>query len=302
MMKNNDASYLTSRELEEFEEMTVRAPDIDLTGMQSVAIVNAGNPDAETDSFYVAADDVGTAEFVGALEDHPRIKISNNKVTYDVYKPKLGFDLAEDDIKKSRSWGVPLDTVYAQRTLRAVWEKINNFIYLGDSKYGGSGLLGVSGVTSISGSDWTSGTLDIATDLTTIVNSLPKIYRSRPLSFVLADAEYKKLFKYFNGTGYVGDRSHLQRIQESHKNLTLYNEGALDAGSVLADATTVAAGTALIYPKDQSVLRTKIFKMPYFLSDKDIVGEKVSAAYAARVGVVETPFATAIGKVTGLQG
>jgi hypothetical protein len=68
----------------------------------------------------------------------------------------------------------------------------------------------------------------------------------------------------------------------------------------LYNAGTVASGTGLLIPNDKTLCQMTIAKSPYTLLEPKIVDEAVKGAVAARVGIVETPFPTAIGKITGM--
>ena len=304
MIANDDSgSYLTKEELEQIEQVTEREPDRDLTYAQVFPINALANPNATTHEYFIAEDDEGAAELVSKLESYPMLSVANKRVSYSIYKTKIGFHLPVEDIETSRAWNAPLQTVNVQRALRKVEEKINKIAYIGDESYQVPGILSASGVTSISGTDWSTANLDIANEVISYMMKMPVIYRQRPYSLVLADAEYQKLMNYFNSSSAVGDRNHMERINSALPNLTISSpEVNLDAGTVLYDSGTVAAGTALLIPDDNTLVQMSIAKAPYTLTENKVVDEAVKGAVAARIGIVETPFPTAIGKITGLQG
>lgn len=302
MIANDDTgSYLTKEEVQYIEQVTQRAPDRDLTFNQVFAIQSIPNPNAEEWGYFIAEDDEGQAKLVQKLESYPQLSVSNRRVTYPIWKAKLGFTIPEEDIEVSRSFGKPLNTEYVERVTRAINVKLNKLAYIGDSEFGVPGVLEASGVTSITGSSWSVTTKDLADEVVAYVNQLPVIYRKGNYALVLADAQYQKLNRFFNGSGFVGDRTHLQRIKEALPNLEIFNEINLDAGTVLSDgSSTVASGTALLIPRDGKLCRMTLAKAPYAKSETKIVDEAVKGAVAARAGIVETPFPTAIGKITGL--
>lgn len=303
MMANDETySYLTKEEMQAIEQMTERAPDDDLTFSRVFAIEQIPNPNATSHQYFIAEDDEGAAELVTALESAPGLSVSNSRVTYAVHKIKLKAGLAVEDIQASRSWGVPLNVETLNRVKRKVDEKINQLVYVGDTKHGVPGLYSGSGFTAISGTDWSASGLDLANEVITAMSSLPRIYRNRPYTLVLGDTEYKRLMLYFNSSSAVGDRSHMERIKAAYPNLEIVNESYLDAGTTIYSGGTVATGVGFLVPKDKTLARVAIAKAPYVLNENKVVDEMVEMAVAARVGVVECPFPTAIGKITGLAG
>lgn len=301
MEKDEYGSYLTKEEVEYIEQKTLRAPDEDLTYARVFAPTQIPNPNAKSHEYFIAEEDEGAAELVTVLEDAPGLAVSNSQVTYPIYKIKLKGGLAEEDIQASRSFGTPLNVETLNRIKRKVDEKTNQLAYVGDQKFGVPGIYSGSGFTAITGTVWSTAGLDLANEVISYVNDLPRIYRTRKYTLVLADAEYKRLSLFFNSTAAVGDRSHLERIKAAHPNLEIVNEASLDAGTVLYNGGTVAAGVALLIPKEKDIVQMGFAKVPYILQDNNIVDEKVTMAVAARIGIVETPFPTAIGKITGLQ-
>jgi uncharacterized linocin/CFP29 family protein len=304
MIQSNDdtGSYLTKEEVQLIQQVTERAPDRDLTFNQVFAIESIPNPDAEEHGYFIAEDDEGEAKLVQKLESYPMLSVSNRRVTYPIYKAKLGFVIPEEDIAASRSFGKPLNTEYVERVTRAINVKLNKLAYIGDSQFGVPGVLEASGVTAITGTSWAVTTKDLANEVITYVNALPAIYRMGNYRLVLADKEWKRLNSYFNSSAAVGGQSHLERIRSALPNLTIVPpEINLDSGTVLSDGTTtVADGTALLIPADRKLCRMTLAKAPYARTENNIVDEAVKGAVAARAGIVETPFPTAIGKITGL--
>lgn len=303
MIQANDdtGSYLTKEEVQLIQQVTERAPDQDLTFNQVFAIESIPNPDAEEHGYFIAEDDEGEAKLVQKLESYPQLKVSNRRVTYPIYKAKLGFVIPEEDIAASRSWGKPLNTEYVERVTRAINVKLNKLAYIGDSAFGVPGVLEASGVTDITGTSWAVTTKDLANEVITYVNTLPVVYRTLPYTLVLANTQFVKLTGFYNGSGFIGDRSHFERIRAALPNLSIVNEINLTAGTVLSDgSSTIASGTALLIPKDRRLCRMTLAKAPYARISNDTTDEAVKGAVAARAGIVETPFPTAIGKITGL--
>jgi hypothetical protein len=302
MNKDENGGALTKEELEFIEQQTVRAPDEDLTFSRVFPIQAIPNPNADSHQYFIAEDDEGAAELVTELEKAPNLAVSNNRVTYAVNKIKLAGMLPVSSIQASRSWGVPLDVEVINRIKRKVDEKTNALAYIGDSKFGVPGVISAAGVTTHTGTNWATAGLDLANEVIKAINAVPRVYRNRNYTLVLADDEYKLLTKFFNSSAAVGDRSHMERIRAAMPNLQIVNEATLDAGTVLYNGTTVAAGTALLIPREQTLVRMAVAKAPYTLTENKVVDEAVSVAVAARVGIVETPFPTSIVKITGLQG
>jgi uncharacterized linocin/CFP29 family protein len=300
MNKDEYGGALTKEEIQFIEQQTLRAPDEDLTFSRVFALQAIPNPNAASHQYFVAEDDEGAAELVTELEKAPNLAVSNNRVTYAINKIKLGSSLSLASIQASRSWGVPLDVEVVNRVKRKVDEKTNQLAYVGDSKFGVPGVVSATGVTTHTGTDWATAGLDLANEVISAINAIPRKYRNRPYTLVLADEEYKLLTKFFNSSAAVGDRSHMERIRAAMPTLQIVNEASLDAGTTLYNGTTIAAGTALLIPRDQSLVRMAIAKAPYPLTENKIVDEAVSVAVAARVGIVETPFPTSIVKITGL--
>lgn len=303
MIGNDETgSYLTKEEIEYIEQETLRAPDEDLTYAQVFPITRIPNPQAKSHQYFVADTDEGAAELIEALEDAPSLAVSNSRVTYPIYKIKLKSGLDMDDIEASRSWKLPLNVDTLNRIKRKVDEKVNTLAYAGDTKFGVSGILSGSGFTAITGTNWGTSGVDLANEVIKYMNSLPRIYRKRPYSLVLGDTEYKALQNYFNSSSAVGDRSHMERIKAVYPNLNIVNESNLDAGTTLYDGTTLAAGIGFLIPNDKTLCQMTVAKAPYVKSEEKPIEEKLNVALATRVGIVETPFPTAIGKITGLQG
>lgn len=299
---DENGGALTKEELEFIEQVTLRAPDEDLTYAQVFPVTRIPNPEAESHQYFIAEDDEGSAELVTALEDAPELKVSNNRVTYPVYKIKLKTSLAESEIAASRSFGIPLDVAAIERVKRNVDEKANALAYVGDKKFGVPGILSGSGFTAITGADWGTANLDLANEIIKYMNQIPRKFRKRQYTLVLGDASYTKLQNFFNSSSSVGDRSHLERIKSAYPNLEIVNEASLDAGTELYDGSTLAAGVGLFVPKDKNLCQMTVAKVPYTLAENKIIDEKVNMAVAARYGIVQTPFPTAIGKITGLEG
>jgi len=301
MIGNDESSsFLTKEELQFVEQKVLRAPDRDLTYATVFPMMRIPNPNADSHHYFIAEDDEGEAELVTSLEKAPSLMVSNNRVTYPVYKEKLKAGLAVEDIEASRAYGTPLNVEVLNRIKRKIDEKANKLAYLGDTKFGVPGVLSGSGYTSITGTDWDTAGLDLANEVISYVNQIPVVYRKLPYTLVLADAEYVKLTSYYNSSAAVGDRSHMERIKSALPGLEIVNESALDSGSVKYDGNTVSAGTALLIPRVEELCRMTIAKAPYVLTENKVVDEMVEMAVAARIGVVETPFPTAIGLITGL--
>ena len=294
MQKDENGSYLTKEEVEFIEQTTLRAPDEDLTYAQVFPITRIPNPNAKSHDYFIAETDEGAAELVNALEDAPNLKISNEQVTYPVHKIKLKAGLGVEEIETSRSWNTPLDVATLTRVKGAIDDKTNALAYVGDQKFSQPGILSGSGFTSITGTNWGVASKDLANDVISMMNSLPRIYRKRPYTLVLADTEWKRLQSYFNNTTAVGDRNHMQRIQAAFPNLSIVNEANMDAGTVLYDASTVALGVALLIPKDNTLVQMTVAKAPYVLNENHIVDEKVLMAVATRVGIATVCFRTAL--------
>lgn len=303
MIGNDESSsYLTKEELQFVEQKVLRAPDEDLTYSRVFAMTRIPNPNADSHQYFIAEDDEGEAELVTVLEKAPSLAVSNNRVTYPIYKEKLKAGLAVEDIEASRAYGAPLNVEVLNRVKRKIDEKANAFAYVGDAKFGVPGILSGSGFTSISGSNWGTAGLDLANEVIRYLNQIPRKYRKLPYTLVLADDEYVKLMKYFNSSSAVGDRSHMERIKAAYPNLEIVNEANMDEGVALYNGTTVSAGTALLIPRVEELCRMTVAKAPYILTENKVVDEMVEMAVAARIGIVECPFPTAIGKITGLQG
>jgi hypothetical protein len=302
MQKDENGGALTKEELDFIEQITLRAPDEDLTFNRVFAIKAIPNPNAESHQYFIAETDEGAAELVTELEKAPNLAVSNSRVTYPVYKAKVKGFLPVATIQASRAWGTPLDVEQVTRMKRSVDEKTNQLAYVGDSKFGVPGILSASGVTTHTGTNWATSGLDLANEVIAMVNAIPRKYRGRAYSLVLGDTEFKRLSLFFNSSAAVGDRSHIERIRAAAPNLQIVNEATLDAGTELYNGTTVAAGTAILVPRDETLVRMSVAKAPYTLTENKVVDEAVELAVAARIGIVETPFPTAIVKVTGLQG
>ena len=300
--KDENGSFLTKEEVEFVEQKVLRAPDEDLTYAQVFPITQIPNPNAESHQYFIAEDDEGEAELVTKLESAPGLAVSNNRVTYPIYKTKLKAGLDKQDIETSRAYNTPLNVETIERIKRAVDVKINALAYVGDQKFGVPGIYSGSGYTAVTGNDLGTGTVDVANEIISYMNALPRKYRKMPYSLVLADTEFKILMQYFNGTGNVGDRSHMERVKSAYPNLDIVNESTIDAGTTIYDGSTVALGVAFLIPKTANICQMTVARAAYMLEQNHDIDEMVEFAVAARVGVVETPFPTAIGKITGLQG
>ena len=302
MNKDEGGSYLTAEELKFVEEKVIRAPDEDLTYAEVFPMSQIPNPNATSHHFFVAEEDEGEAELVSALENAPSLSISNRRVLYGINKIKLKAGLGMEDIETSRTYQTPLDVETLQRVKRAVDIRTNTLAYLGDTKFGIPGIISGAGFTAIAGTDWATSGKDLANEVINAVNSLPRIYRNMPYTLVLADTEHKRLMLYFNSSATVGDVNHLNRIKDAYPNLSIVNESSFDAGTEIYDGSTVPLGLGMLIPKTESVCKMTIAKAPYVLTENKIVDERVNMAVASRVGIVETPLPTAIGKITGMQG
>lgn len=303
MMNGMDSksSYLTQEELKEIENVALRAPDVDLTWADVFAVKTMQNPHAKSGEYTLADADEGNARLLQSLSQAEKIFVSGQKVTYSVYTAGIAFELDMADIEASRVWGKPLDTEVIQRATRKVNEKINSMAYSGDSEFGVTGLTEASGVTAISGTDLDGYSGNVASLFITYFHGLPSQYRNRfPYSLVLADQEWAKLQKIGNTTN---DKSIATQIQEAIPNLKIsMPEAELTAGVTLGGGTTVADGTGLFVPKDASALRMAIAMSPRASTMDYPDTQQVKGSVWARIGTAELVFATAVGKITGLNG
>jgi len=295
----NDNSYLFDDELEVVSETVSRAPDLDLTFNKVFSLRQMANPDAEVSKYRVADDDSGTAELLRGLSEYPKVNITGSESTTDIYKVGISFDIPTQDINNSRAWGRKLDMEYVERAKRKVDEKLNAFAYNGDTKFGVPGILELSGVTTLSGSDLDTANLNLADEITRGVNAIPVEFRQRPYSLVMADAEWKKFVKIGNTTT---NQTWLEIAKRQHPNVQFIVESQLDSGKNLASGGTVSAGTAMLIPSDPILVRIPVGRMPsaIFQASANVAfEEKVSGKVKSRIGAVEVPHPTSVVKITG---
>ena len=300
MMKNDAASsFLTEQETKEIEDITLRAPDVDLTVFEVFPFRTLLNPNAKSGEYNVADDDEGSANLLLSLKDAERIFVSGQQVTYSIYDTAIAWELKFSDIETSRSWGRPLDAEVISRATRKVNEKINSLAYVGDSKFGVPGILEASGLTSIAGGT-VNNTGAPANEFITYFNSLPAKFRTRfPYKLVLNDSVWKQLQVIGNTTN---DKSIMTQILEAIPNLSIVSpEANLDAGTALSAGGTVGLGDALLVPQDVGTIRMSIAKSPRSIQKDYEDDAEVRGKVHARIGVVEPIFPTATGKITGLD-
>lgn len=295
----NDNGFLFENEVKEIQEVVERAPDLDLTFSRVFSPRLLSNPESTVATYTVSDDDTGSAELLRGLADYPKIRISGSEVDNPVYKAGLSFDLELSEIELSRRWGRPLDTEYVERTKRGVDEKINSFIYVGDSKFGVNGVYSLSGVTSYAGTDLDTASLNLADEFTRAVQAIPVRYRQRPYTMVMADKEFKKFQTIGNTTT---NETWISIAKRAHPNVDVVVEATLDAGTALGAGGTVGQGVALLIPKDKSLCRMPVGYLSQLLVKPSATAEfdeQVSAKVKSRIAAVEAPFPTALVKVTG---
>lgn len=295
----NDNSYLFENEVKVVEELVARQPDLDLTAFRVFAPRVLANPEADVATYHVADTDNGAAELLRGLGDYPRVKVSGSEVENTMRKIGIKFEIPTADIEQSRFWGRKLDAEFVERAKRAVDDKINQFIYLGDSTFGINGVYELTGVTTHSGSDLDTSSLNLCDEVTKAVNAIPVQFRKRPYTLVIADQEWKKFVKIGNT---YSNETWLSMVKKAHPNLDVVTEARLDATGTLGSGGTVPSGAALLIPKDKSLCRMPVGflgKVLYKPAANAEFDEKVQAKVKARVGPVEAPFPTAIVKITG---
>lgn len=295
-----DSGHLTTEEIKEIEALALRAPDEDLTYSTVFQTKLLTNPAAETGEYYTLSDS-GAAEVVRRGSRYGKLTISGTKVTYSLESFGIEFEVYKDDIKASRMFGRPLDMEYVARAVRAAQEKLNTMAYLGDTKFGTlPGILEMSGVTAITGTDLDTANLNLFDEVQVAMNSLPAKYRQRNYYLVVADKEYKKFTKIGNT---YSNESWLTIIEKNIKNLKVIMDDTIIAGATLASGATIATGTAMLIPYDSSLVRLPIAKVLKAVMDKNSVDNEYEEALrgkiVGKVGPVEAPFAAAIGKITG---
>ena len=295
----NDNSYLFPREVETVDEVVNRQPDLDLTYNRVFALRQLADPTAEVHKYRVADDDQGAAELLRKLAKYPKIKISGTEATTNIYKVGISFEIPLEDVETSRAWNRPLDTEYVERAKRAVDEKVNKLAYRGDEVFGVPGVLELGGITSHSGSDFDTASLNLADQITKAVNAIPVRFRGRPYSLVMADAEFKKLNLIGNTTT---NQTWIEIVKKQNPNLNLFVEAELDAGGTLSDGSTIGSGTALLVPSDFTLVRMPVGFLPeaVFSPDQNVAfNEKIEGKVKSRVGTVEAPFSASLVKITG---
>lgn len=299
MQQANDAGYLFETEVQVIEQAVSRSPDLDLTAFRVFVPRLLTNPEAEVSKYHVADTDEGSAALLKGLSDYPRVRISGTEVSNDIYKVGISFEVPIADIEQSRAWSRSLDLEFVDRAKRAVDSKMNSFMYVGDTEFGINGVYELSGVTSHTGSDFDTASLNLANQITLAVNAIPVQFRTRPYSLVMADQEYKKLS--LIGNTYTNE-SWLSIAKKLHPTVTFENENVMTAGTALGSGGTVAKGAALLIPKDKMLCRVPIGYLGQVLfkpTDTAAFDEKVEAKVKARIGAIEAPHATAIVKITG---
>jgi len=300
MMNENDSdnSYFSKEELQEFDKVLSRPPELDLT-FDQVFNIKRGQNKLTKQGFYDVKDDTERkAAFVMSLAHAKKINVSKNRVSFFVYDDAVAYDLNMDDIETTRASNMPIDTESLTDATRDVNETLNTLAYAGDVTFGLPGVLTASGVTTITGADIDLSS-NVANDFIGYFNSLPRKFRSRPYTLVLADAEYKKMVKIGNT---YNDKSVIDQILAAIPNLEIVVETNLTAGTVLSDGTTLDAGVALLIPKVQEWVRMRLFMAPELktgiYNDVGLVKNTVRA----RAGPVELVFPSSVGVIDTLNG
>lgn len=301
MKEGNDAdSYLSEEEVKNIEQVTVRAPDEDLTFAKVFAIKQLKNPYAEEGSYYLANDDEGVAQFLQSLKQAEKIRVDGDKVTYPVYKDAIGWELEMDDIENAKTWGRKFDVESVERAKRKVEEHMNQVAYVGDTKYGTTGIYEASGVTAISGTDIDNSS-DPASDFIGYFYSLPKKFRDKyKYNIVMADSDYIKLMK--RGNTY-NDKSTKQIIMEalSGKLLDIMSDSDMASGTATGGGSTVSAGVAMLIPNSKDAVNIPLGMSPRTTRGIDEENRIVAGKVYARYGPPELVFPTAVGKITSLS-
>ena len=299
MKQANDNGYLFETEVQEIEQAVQRQPDLDLTAFRVFAVRTLTNPEAEVSKYHVADTDSGSAMLIRGLADYPQIRISGSEITNNIYKVGVAFAIPTADVEQSRDWGRSLDLEFVDRAKREVDSKMNKFMYIGDNEFGINGIYDLSGVTTYSGTDFDTASLNITNEMTAAVNTIPIQFRNRPYSLVIADQEWKKAQKIGNT---YSNETWLDMFKKQHPNITVEVESVLDAGTVLGSGGTVSQGSALLIPKDRGLCRVPIGYLGQVLFKPEAnatFDEKIEAKVKSRLGAIEVPFATSVVKITG---
>ncbi len=117
---------------------------------------------AETDRVYTyrLMDTVGKAKFVGqAADDLPRADAFGTESSQNIKEIAAAYGYSISEIKAAARNGTPLDALKAMGARRALEEKIDSILALGDSTVGLKGLLGLSSTTTYTPSTKSAGGL-----------------------------------------------------------------------------------------------------------------------------------------------
>lgn len=296
---NNDSGHIRTWEIEEIEKVAMKAPADILTYATVFQPLLMTNPNVETGKYTVRTKS-GDAEIIRRGTDFPKMKINGNEVTYSFYEIGISYAVNKDDIALAKSFGRPLNLEYVEEAVETTFNKMNSFVYRGDSQFGIGGVLELSGVTAISGTDLDTASLNLYDEVRTTMDSLPVKYRNKPYYLVVADAEDIKFNKIGND---YRNESWKKIIEDNIKNLTIIVEEQFDAGLALAGGGTIVAGTAMLIPNDKKLARLPVAKPVKSIVSKTSVQddylEDIEGKVKGRIGPVEVPFPTAIAKITG---
>ena len=296
----NDAGHLTKDEIRYIEQVAKRTPDLDLTFSQVFQPLLLGNPHAETGEYRILTD-TGVASLVRRGSRFKKLKINGTKVTYSVDEVGIEYGIQKSDIATARTIGRPLNVEYVERAKRATDEKINILCYRGDTEFGEfPGILELSGSTSYSGTALNTASLNIVNEVINGYQAIPKNFRTRKYTLVLADKEWKVMQKIVDNSS---NASIKDLIMRNIPGLNIVCEAEYDAGNELSDGSTIVAGTASLIPNDRELVRLPVAKPTGNIIDSNSQSnayeKELRGRVEGRLGPISVPFPTAVVKVTG---
>lgn len=282
-------------------DVGLKAPDRALTYAQVFPTVLSGDRDLKADA-YTIEEDIGDASLVTPGTSYPKMKVFGKEVSFTYHEIGLEYSLEKAEVRKAFTNGRPLNLRAVERTIRKVQEKINSCAYLGDSEFGEfAGVLGLSGITTYVGSALTTANLNLANEVLKAYHAIPAEFReSYDYTLVLPDNVFTYLMNYKSDSS---NRSWMELIQAVMPRVTIVNENVIKAGAVLADKSTVAAGTCLFLPNNEEAMYMPVgYPVESMVNEAELnnnYDDFYKGKGRVKIAPVAVPFPTSIVKITG---
>lgn len=145
-MSTNVTAILEARDLEAIDKVVYQAPMEELVARQLFNLKTDVHPGAETYGYYVMTRSGAAKIIANGSDDLPLVDTDLTRYQQPIYSLAAGIRYSVTELRQAQMAGQSADATKAETARRAIAEKENSIIFVGDEKVGLKGVVNADGI------------------------------------------------------------------------------------------------------------------------------------------------------------